>query len=155
MQTQIKSVDNKDRKNASSLFIVSFVLVIIAIVIGTTFYPHEDGGPARLIGLVAFAFFILSLINLQRAKQGEQSKHVTSVSTYTKNIIIALILLPLYLFGSYMYLILSWAANSMLPAIAVLIGAVGLFALVFSKYKVALVCLGVFVIPGIVWAFIQ
>lgn len=59
------------RKNAMMLFIVSFVLAIITIVVGTTFYPHEDGGPARFIGLIAFVFFILSLISLQRAKQGE------------------------------------------------------------------------------------
>lgn len=146
LPTESQPATSKSRKNATMLFIISFVLAVIAIVIGTTFYSTEDGGPARFIGLVAFVFFILSLISVQRAKQGEQNKQVTSRGTYARNIVIALVLLPFYLYGSYLCLIFTWGGNP-LPLVAVLVGFVGLMALVFNRYKLAIICLSVFFIP--------
>lgn len=145
LPTQNQPVVNKSRKSATMLFIVSFVLAIIAIAVGATFYSTEDGGPARIIGLIAFVFFILSMTSLQRAKQGEQNKLVTSRGTYARNIIIALVLLPFYLYGSYLFLILAWG----LPPVAILVvvGFVGLLALVFTRYKLAIMCLSIFFIP--------
>jgi hypothetical protein len=148
-------VSPQDHKNAKQLFILSLILAALAIFIGSVFYSTDDGGPARFIGLAAFAIFIISLIFRQRARQVKQHRPATSLGTYGRNVIVAIVLLPLYLLGSYLSLIFGWASDSYLPAIAILMGLAGLIFLILSKYKYALICFSFFVIPLIIWAFGQ
>lgn len=137
----------KSRQNAVVLFVISIVLAIIATVVGVTFYSNDEGGPAWKIGLGAFAFFILSIISLQRAKQSQQHKSVTAVRTYTRNIIIVLVLLPLFVLGSSYYGLLGFATSPILSLFLILGGCVGLLALIFSRFKLALICLSIFMLP--------
>jgi hypothetical protein len=124
---------NQDRKYSIWLFIISFVLAVAATIIGTTFYPHEDGGPARLIGLAAFICLIFSLIFRQRAKQTENNQLVTPMKNYASRLLVVVILLPLYLFFSYWALIIAGFGGNPLPLLFVALGFIGLLYIIFRK----------------------
>jgi hypothetical protein len=63
----------KSLNNATKLtFIFAVISAVLAVFIGEVFYPVDDGGPAKYIGLLALVMLILSIVFYRREyKQGK------------------------------------------------------------------------------------
>jgi hypothetical protein len=126
-------MQNQNNNLFKSLLALSVVLAVVAIYVGQTYFPHENGGPARLIGLVAFICFIISLIFRQRAKQVQRGQLITSGKTYAKNSILVMALLPAYFIILFLLWWMSWGLNLSFPFIIGLLLFPGLVAIIFRN----------------------
>lgn len=126
-------MQNQNHYLLKFLLVLSVVLAIIAVYIGQTYYPHEDGGPARYIGLVAFVTFIASLIFRQRAKQAQTHQEVTAMKDYGLRIVAILVALPLFLFLAYWAWFMAAFGGTAIPLLFIPLGIAGLFYFLFRE----------------------